>query len=255
MKVILIGAGRGNRLMPLTASQPKCLTIIAEKSILEWTLDAFHENGLDRFVFIGGYLKATVQESYPELHMVENPNWPDNNILFSLLCAREHFLDGFYSTYTDTLFRGNAVRMLKESSHDIVLVMDTRWRERYKHRSQHPERDGEKIIASGDLVTRISRDIPSERASGEFTGLMKMSPDGAARFLEFYDGLFASMGSEGMFHDGKPFRMAYLIHQLDRMIRAGTEVHCVAVPGDYHEIDTIEDYRLATEDWTRFLEG
>ena len=46
--------------------------------------------------------------------------------------------------------------------------------------------------------------------------------------------------------------MAYVIHLLDRMIRDGIQVHCVAVPGDYHEVDTIQDYHLATADWMRF---
>ena len=87
MKVILIGAGRGNRLMPLTASQPKSFTDVAGKRILDWTMDAFRQNDLERFVFIGGYLKNVVEESYPDLEMVENSDWPNNNILFSLLCA------------------------------------------------------------------------------------------------------------------------------------------------------------------------
>ena len=254
MNVVLIGAGRGNRLMPLTASQPKSFTEVAGKRVLDWTMDAFRENGLDRFVFIGGYLKDVVEQSYPDLRIVENSDWPNNNILFSLLSAREHLVDGFYSTYTDTLFRGSAVRALKESPHDIVMVMDTRWRERYRYRSQHPERDGEKMIASGEVVTRVSRDIESEAASGEFTGVMKMSAAGAERFLDFYDGLLASLGSDGPFDDGRPFRMGYVIHQIDRMIRAGIDVHCVAVPGEYHEIDTLEDYGLAVGDWTRFAE-
>ena len=254
MNVILIGAGRGNRLMPLTTSQPKSFTDVAGKRILEWTMDAFRENSLDQFVFIGGYLKDVVEQAYPDLEIVENSDWPNNNILFSLLSAREHLVDGFYSTYTDTLFRGTAVRALKESPHDIVLVMDTRWRERYRYRSQHPEEDGEKMIASGNAVTRVSRNIVSEDASGEFTGVMKMSAAGAARFLDFYDDLSSSLDRDGPFEDGRPFRMAYMIHQLDRMIRAGIEVHCVAVPGDYHEIDTLEDYGLAAGDWTRFAE-
>ena len=238
--------------MPLTASQPKSFTVIAGKRVLDWTMQAFSENGLDRFVFIGGYLQNVVQQSYPNLQMVENSDWPNNNILFSLLCAREHLVEGFYSAYTDTLFRGGAVRALKESPHEIVLVMDTRWRERYRYRRQHPESDGEKMIASGDVVARVSRDIESEAASGEFTGVMKMSYLGAAKFLDFYDGLFASLGSEGPLDDGRPFRMAYVIHLLDRMIRAGIDVHCVAVPGEYHEIDTLEDYELASKDWARF---
>ena len=46
--------------------------------------------------------------------------------------------------------------------------------------------------------------------------------------------------------------MAYVILLLDRMISNGIPVHCVAVPGDYHEVDTIQDYHLASADWMRF---
>ena len=223
--------------------------------ILDWTLDAFRENDLDDFVFIGGYLIDVVRRTFPQMLLVENSDWANNNILFSLLCAREHLMDGFYATYTDTLFLGDAVKKLAESPHDITLVMDTMWRERYRYRSQHPEGDAEKMIADGDRVTRVSRNIASEEASGEYTGVVKMTPKGATQFLDYFDGLRADLEDEDVFADARPFRMAYVIHQLDRMIDAGIEVHCVRVPGDYHEIDTIQDYHLARKDWARFAKG
>ncbi len=157
--------------------------------------------------------------------------------------------DGFYSSYTDTLFRPQAVQALKDSPHDITVVMDTKWRQRYRHRSLHPEQDAEKMVVNGDLVTRMSRTIPPEEASGEFTGLLRMTAEGAAQLLESYDQLFAELASEGLFAEQKPYRMAYLIHQLDHMIQSGVQVHCVRVPGEYFEIDTLEDYRLASNDW------
>ena len=108
------------------------------------------------------------------------------------------------------------------------------------------------MVAAGGLVTRVSREIAPEDASGEFTGVFKMTARGAAQFLEFHDGLRASLGGEGVFAEGRPFRIAYLIHQLDAMIQSGIEVHCVAAPGDYHEVDTLQDYNLAAGDWARF---
>ncbi len=136
MNVILIGAGRGSRLMPLTAEEPKCFTRIGGKRILDWTIEAFRRNGLDRFVFVGGYLIDVVRQDCPDFLMVENTGWQNNNILFSLLHARNYMSDGFYSTYTDTLFRPQAVAALKDSPSDITLVMDTRWRQRYRRRSR-----------------------------------------------------------------------------------------------------------------------
>ena len=77
-----------------------------------------------------------------------------------------------------------------------------------------------------------------------------MTMQGAARFLESYDLKFADLPSEGLFAEQRPYRMAYLIHQLDYMIQSGVQVHCVRVPGEYYEIDTLEDYRLASYDWS-----
>ena len=193
-----------------------------------------------------------VRNGYPEFSMVENSNWANNNILFSLVCARDYMTGGFYSSYTDTLYKSDAVSALMASPHDITMVMDTRWRERYRFRSQHPESDGEKMITSGDNVVQLSRDIPPESASGEFTGVMRMTSQGAARFLEFHDRLYDKYAQDGIYANNHPFRMAYLIHQMELMIQAGIEVHCVDIPGDYHEIDTVEDYHLASDDWSRF---
>ena len=252
MNVILLGAGRGERLMPLTASQPKCFTEVAGTKILDWTLSAFRQNGLDKFVFVGGYLIDVVQDAYPDFVFVENSAWPTTNILASLVCAREHMTDGFYATYTDTLYLGESVKRLQDSPHDITLVMDTRWRERYVFRSMHPESDAEKMIVDGDRVVQVSRTIEPHESSGEYTGVIKMTAKGASQFLQFHDDLHAKLGDEQIIADGRPFRMAYVIHLLDRMIRVGIPVHCVGVPGDYHEVDTIQDYHLAIADWMRF---
>jgi len=55
MRVIIIGAGRGRRLMPTTADAPKCYAEVAGKRLLEWALEAFRANDLDDICFIGGY--------------------------------------------------------------------------------------------------------------------------------------------------------------------------------------------------------
>ena len=88
MNVILLGAGRGERLMPYTASQPKCFTEVAGARILDWTLRAFRQNGLDRFVFVGGYLMDVVRDAYPESHLCGKSRLVhDQHPRFSRLCS------------------------------------------------------------------------------------------------------------------------------------------------------------------------
>ena len=165
MNVVLIGAGRGQRLMPLTASEPKCYTSVVGRRIIDWAAEAFTANGIDRFVFIGGYLIDIVKRDYPHMTFVENTDWPNNNILFSLMCARDHLTDGFYATYTDTLFLPGAVKALQDSPHDITVVMDTRWRSRYVFRSMHPEHDGEKRTATASPASPATSRRKKRQAS------------------------------------------------------------------------------------------
>ena len=86
---------------------------------------------------------------------------------------------------------------LKDSPYNITVVMDTKWRQRYRRRSLHPEQDAEKMVANGDLITGMSRAMPPEAASGEFTGVLLMTAWGAAQFLESYDNQFAELAFNG----------------------------------------------------------
>ena len=235
--------------MPLTTSQPKGFTEIAGKSILEWTLTAFNKHGPFNYVYVAGYLKHVIKAKYTDFQFVDNDDWSTTNILYSLSRARNYMKDGFYSSYTDTLFTQDAIGLLKQSDHDITVVMDTDWRNRYRYRSQHPESDGEKMIVHKNKVVEISRTIEPENASGEFTGVLKMNSTGAKTFLQFFDEVYSSLGLDGIFEEGKPFRLAYLIHLLNHMLKNGVNIHYVPVHGNYHEIDTLEDYELAKSNW------
>ena len=56
MKAIIIGAGRGIRLMPETESIPKCMMDgVGGQRVLDWILDSLRHAGIDDIVFIGGY--------------------------------------------------------------------------------------------------------------------------------------------------------------------------------------------------------
>ena len=109
MKAIIIGAGRGIRLMPTTADTPKCFAEIRGRRILDWVLKAFRENGLDDIVFIGGYQIDKVREAYPEFTFRHNVDWKNNNILASLFCAEDQMGEGFVCAYSDILFTPEAV--------------------------------------------------------------------------------------------------------------------------------------------------
>ncbi len=248
MRAIIIGAGKGRRLLPSTASSPKCFTEIRGKRILDWILDALTGNGIENICFIGGYLMDEVREAYPRLTFRHNEDWEHNNILASLMYARD-LMDGpFISTYCDILYTPEIVRGLVEAEADIAVGVDTEWREHYRQRTQHPSHDAEKATAADGLITGIGRGIDPEKAYGEFIGVAKFSARGAAQLKAHYD-------RARRIYAGKPFReapvfeKAFLIQLLQEMVEAGVPMAHVDTPGNYREIDTLEDLELARKYW------
>ena len=158
MRAIIIGAGRGRRLMPTTENAPKCFAEIRGKRILDWTLDALKAGGVTDICFIGGYRIEAVQREYPHFTFRHNRDWEQNNILVSLMCAEDLMDRPFVTTYSDILFTGDIVADLVASPADIALGMDTDWREHYRPRSQHPPHDAEKAITENGRVVRVQRE-------------------------------------------------------------------------------------------------
>jgi len=249
VKAIIIGAGRGERLMPHTTNAPKCFANVNGKRILDWGLEAMRDGGLTDVVFIGGYRIDLVQAAYPEFTYCHNADWPDNNILESLMHAEDYMSEGFACAYSDILYTGAIIRRLLTSEADITLVCDTDWRERYKQRTEHPEDDGEKMIVEDGVVTTINRTMPSEQATGEYIGVTRFSSEGAASLVRAYhDARTASTG--GPFHAAKTFRKAYLIDLYQQMLEDGQRMTASLTSGSYMEIDTNQDFQIARKEWT-----
>src|SRR3954453_8385032 len=146
MKAIIIGAGRGRRLMPTTAETPKCYAEVQGHRLLDWALEAFAEAGIRDICFIGGYQIEKVRRDYPQFTFRHNSGWEHNNILASLMHAEDLMSEGFICCYSDILFTGDVVRQVLANPGDISLSVDTKWLARYQHRTQHPPDDAEKVL-------------------------------------------------------------------------------------------------------------
>jgi len=249
MRVIVIGAGRGRRLMPTTADAPKCFAEVSGRRLLDWTLEAFHANGLDRVCFIGGYQIDKVQRDYPQFTFRHNAHWEHNNILASLFHAEELMDEPFICCYSDILFNADIVERLAAAPGDMALGVDTAWLERYEHRTDHPPDDAEKVLVANGRVTRVHRQIAETLAYGEYIGVAKFSAAGAVRLRNYYRrcrGQFAGLP----WREAQVFEKAYLILLFQEMIEAGERFSHVDTPGGYIEVDTQQDFEYAQRYWT-----
>ncbi len=248
MLPIIIGAGRGRRLKEMTDDMPKCLVPIRGKRILDWILQALQGARLGNPVFIGGYLIEVLKQHYPDFVYCHNDNWANNNILASLFYAEEHMADGFVCTYSDIVYKAAVVQKALDHPGDIVLCVDTDWRTRYLGRTEHPESDGETLIFEGDRVVKVHRDIPADQASGEYIGVAKFTPRGAAQLKEVYHDVLSKFAGKP-WREAVVFEKAYKILIFQEMIERDIPFHMVPTHGDYIEIDTQQDYAWANEHW------
>jgi choline kinase len=250
-RAVIVAAGRGRRLGPETDEIPKCMVCVAGRAILHRQLDALRAAGADDLVIVRGYLgeRITTPASAVRPRFVENPAWAENNILASLMYAAPELPGGFLFAYSDIVFAKDYARRVAEAPGAVALVIDRRWRDAYAGRELHPVSEAElarvEETADGPRVTRIGkRLVAAEEAAGEFIGLARFSPDGAASLAAVWRDALAR-GLEMPFGAASTLRNAYLSDALNALAERGVPIVPVFVDGRWREIDTGEDLARA----------
>ena len=89
---IIVAAGKGERLQPITLSTPKPLVKVNGIPMIESVIDALNKNGINSIYIVVGYLKEQfeyLQNKYDGVVLIENPYYENCNNISSLFVARE----------------------------------------------------------------------------------------------------------------------------------------------------------------------
>ena len=252
MKAIIVAAGRGRRLGVETDEIPKCMVKVGGRSILHWQLDALAAAGVDEVVIVRGYLGDRIAGpggNGPALRFVDNPDWAQNNILASLFYAEAEMRDGFLFSYSDIVFSPDHARRVAAADAPISLIVDRRWQDAYEGRTLHPVSEAElarvETRAGAHFVTRVGkRQVVAAEAAGEFSGLARFAPAGAAALRDVWHAARAG-GLEAPFGAAAALRQAYLSDGLNAVAAHGVAMGAVLVDGGWREIDTEQDLASA----------
>ncbi len=107
---LLLAAGTGSRLFPLTQNFPKCLTLVNEISILERLITSLNQHGFERLVIVTGHLENRIREFLGSragnltIEYVYSPSYKTTNNMYSLWMAREIINEPFLLIESDLVF-------------------------------------------------------------------------------------------------------------------------------------------------------
>jgi choline kinase len=110
MKGLILAAGMGTRLFPLTRTRPKCLVHTAGRPMMEYQLDSLRRAGISETTIVVGYMAEAVRDHFGSnyrgvnISYVENTDYDKTNNLYSLWLAREKFDEDILLIESDLVF-------------------------------------------------------------------------------------------------------------------------------------------------------
>lgn len=236
---ILLSAGQGSRMLPLTAERPKCLIELSGRTLIEWQVEMLARGGVKRIDVVTGFMTDLVEEVLTSIRdpRVEittrfNPFYKVADNLGSCWIAREAMSGDFLILNGDTLVSDEIVGRVQENSGwPITVTVDVK--DAY-------DSDDMKVSrapgANGGLL-HIGKTLTAEQSNAESIGFLAFRGEGADMFR---NAVRAAMRTpEGVQH--------WYLKVIDSLAPTG-KVGTVSIAGlGWAEVDFLNDIEIATK--------
>ena len=226
---VILSAGQGRRLRPLTDGLPKCALAIGGRTIIERQVDALLDAGIERIHPVLGYGADAVESLLARrygagrVEPVFNPFFEVADNLGSCWMARGAMTEDFVLLNGDTLFEpGVLARLLDAPPAPVTVAVD--------HKPAYDE-DDMKVQLDGDRLQAVGKSLPLARADGESIGMLLLRGEGPALFAQALDDAM---------RDPMGLRQFYL-WVIDSLARAGLVSACSIAGLRWAELDFPKD--------------
>lgn len=234
---ILLSAGQGSRMLPLTADAPKCLIEFSGRSLLEWQVEMLVRGGVSRIDVVTGFMTDMVEAvldrlQYPgvTLRAVFNPFFKVADNLGSCWIVREAMQGDFLILNGDTLISPEVVaRVQAGSDWPIAVTVDIK---------PVYDSDDMKVSRQDDgRLARIGKTLTAEESNAESIGFLAFRGQGADLFREKVRS--AMRTPDGVNH--------WYLKVIDSLADETGQVGTVSIEGlDWAEVDFLTDIEIAT---------
>ena len=251
--MIILAAGQGTRLHPLTIDRPKCLVELHGKSLLDWQLKTAHFVGIEDVVVVGGYHAEQLYRS--GIQVVINHNFAHTNMVTSLFKAEAYFGDAFIVSYGDIVYSPKVLKMLLKDGNPIGVMVDRQWRSYWEMRFNDPLNDAESLaVDDRDHIISIGqRETNISEIQGQYMGLIIFRNEGVDALKFTYQKAREDERTNRLpFGGTRSLELMFLTDLLQGMVKLGIPAKAVFTDGGWVEIDNLEDLKVAE---ALFLQG
>ena len=181
MNAVILAAGEGKRLRPLTNDKPKGLVEFLGKNILERQIDIFTECDITDISIVTGFKGEMIK--FPQINYFQNLNYQITNMVETLFCAESRLNESTIVSYGDIIFEKSVLEKLISSDNEISVVIDLAWKEYWQERFSNPLDDAESLMLKDGYITDIGQKSHNlEQIQGQYIGLMKFQNQGIKKF-------------------------------------------------------------------------
>ncbi|MBN2332324.1 MAG: phosphocholine cytidylyltransferase family protein [Deltaproteobacteria bacterium] len=180
MRAIILSAGQGKRLLPLTSDTPKCALNVGGQSLLEWQLDMLAACGVNQVTVVVGYGAEQVEQlvqnrsAGQQVETLLNADYAVSDNLVSCWMVRERMDQDFVLLNGDTLFEAAVLQRLLLTPSEAVTVT-------INHKKAY-DADDMKVKLEGTRLVNIGKGLSSDDVDGESIGMILFRGTGPQLF-------------------------------------------------------------------------
>jgi len=239
MKMIILSAGQGSRLRPLTNKIPKCMVEYNGKRIIDYILETAKSCSITDIAIIGGYKKDVLEEYLQDknINFYENKNFNKTNMVSTLFYAKEFMNEDLIISYSDIIYTKKVLSTLINSNDDFSIIIDKKWKDLWIQRMDNPLDDAETLkIVNGNIIELGKKAKSYDEIEGQYIGLIKISKRVIKKVIQYYDNL----DRKALF-DGNSFDDMYMTSFIQSIIDNLLDVKPSYIYGEWAEFDTVQD--------------
>ena len=245
LNAIILAAGQGKRLAPLTNNKPKCMINLFGKTLLEWQVSVFKKCGITDISVVTGYHSEMID--LPGLEFFQNKKFETTNMVESLFCASEELSGQTIVSYGDIIFEKKILDKLIQSKADFSIIVDKNWKRYWEMRFDNPLNDSESLkIDTDGNITSIGKKVQKiDEIEGQYIGLMKFQNAGLEKIKEFYEKTKSQSTNESNpLNPLVSFQQSFMTDFLQALINDGCKLKAIEIENGWLEFDTVKDYEI-----------